>query len=160
MAVSLATLPRYLVLEPVSTVRFEVHVTGPGGGLDVELEAPKQGRSFLVLVGPEGGPFARRMRLQGRARIRFPRDGARDHVVMLANPEREPIVLALRGVALLGGSGGNPARPASPDRPVGARRPGRGGGVPVAPVPAGTSRGPRVASNGGPARMRGPPPKD
>jgi hypothetical protein len=99
VALSLARLPRYLVLEPVSTVRFEVNLARPVCEIDVELENPKPGRSFLLLIGPQGGPTIQRMRLNGRARILFEPSDDRAHVLMLANPQKEPLVLRLRGRA-------------------------------------------------------------
>jgi hypothetical protein len=97
VALPLDRLPRYLVLEPVSTVRFEVELGRPACEIDVELENPKPGRSFLLLIGPQGGPVIQRMRMTGRARVVFePRD-PRAHVLMLANPQQEPLVLRLRG---------------------------------------------------------------
>jgi len=97
MAVPLARLPRYLVLEPTSSVRFEVVVSAPTWELDVELGSPRPGRSFLLSIGPQGGPVVRRLRLSGRARIFFEPEDERNHLLLLANPQREPIVLRLRG---------------------------------------------------------------
>lgn len=96
MSEALTALPRYLVLEPVSTVRLEVTLHRPTGEIDVELENPKPGRSFLLLLGPQGGPIVQRMRLTGRARLVFEAAGNRPHVLMLANPQKEPLVLRLR----------------------------------------------------------------
>jgi hypothetical protein len=79
---------------------------------------------------------------------------------MLANPEREPLVLGLKGLALRPEPGGARVRPAPPARPSGARRPTRGGRVPVAPVPADEGRAPRSAAGAVVSRLRGPPPKD
>ena len=55
MALSLGELPRYLVLEPTSSVRLEVALVRPACEIDIGLDAPKPGRSFLLLIGPEGG---------------------------------------------------------------------------------------------------------
>ncbi len=96
----LSRLPRYLVLEPVSTVRLEVTLRRPSCEIDVELENPKPGRSFLLVLGPVGGPVLQRMRLTGRARIVFEPHGDRSHVLMLANPQKEPLVLRLKGRTL------------------------------------------------------------
>jgi len=102
VALALARLPRYLVLEPVSTVRFEVQLARPASEIDVALETPRPGRSFLLLIGPQGGPVLQRLRLSGRARVVFrPRDD-RPHLLMLANPQQEPLVLRLSGRALRG----------------------------------------------------------
>jgi hypothetical protein len=130
VALPLGRLPRYLVLEPVSTVRFEVNLSRPPCAIDVELENPKPGRSFLLLVGPQGGPLVQRVRLTGRARILFDRKDRRAHVLMLANPQKEPLVLRLRG-RLVRRSPPRPsgrqgaARPRSPARltTVALRRP-------------------------------------
>lgn len=137
MALTLARLPRYLVLEPVSTVRFEVELRRPACEIDVELENPKPGRSFLLLIGPQGGPVIQRMRLTGRARILFEPKEPRTHVLMLANPQKEPLVLRLRGrspraprrttaVPARGGRSAaeRAARTASEPRPRGGRAPG------------------------------------
>ncbi len=97
MAVTLARLPKYLVLDPVSTVRIEVELERPSCEIDVELENPKPGRSFLLLIGQQGGPLVQRMRLSGRARILFEPKVDGSHVLMLANPQKEPLVLRLRG---------------------------------------------------------------
>jgi len=115
---TLSQLPRYLILEPVSSVRLEVSLVRPACEIDIGLESPRPGRSFLLLVGPEGGPMVQRMRLTGRARILFePRD-PRPHVLMLANPMKEPLVLSLRGHLSHGRSDGLPLR----GRPVPAPR--------------------------------------
>jgi hypothetical protein len=97
VGLTLGNLPRFLVLEPVSTVRFELRLSRPACEIDVELENPKPGRSFLLLIGPQGGPVVQRMRLSGRARIVFEPADDRRHVLMLANPQKEPLVLKLRG---------------------------------------------------------------
>jgi len=95
-------LPRYLVLEPGSTVRFDLRPAPGASSLDVELENPRPGRSFLLLVGPSDGPTLQRMRLTGRARILFDARDRRPQVLMLANPQREPLVLQIRGRASAG----------------------------------------------------------
>jgi hypothetical protein len=110
VALSLAQLPRFLVLEPSSSVRLEVALVRPACEIDIGLDAPKPGRSFLLLIGPEGGPMVQRMRLTGRARILFePRD-QRPQVLMLANPLKEPIVLFLQGHLSRGRSDGPSSR--------------------------------------------------
>jgi hypothetical protein len=95
VALPIGRLPRYLVLEPTSTVRFEVRPGRSSYTLEVELDSPRPGRSFLLLVGPHGGPVVQRMRLSGRAKILFRRHDPRAHVLMLANPHKEPLVLRL-----------------------------------------------------------------
>jgi len=97
VAVSLDRLPRYLVLEPMSTVRFEISPVRPSSMVDVALENPAPGRSFLLLVGPPGGPLLQRMRLTGAVRILFRSRDRRPQVLMLANPRKEPLVLRLGG---------------------------------------------------------------
>ncbi len=96
MAVSLARLPRYLVLEPVSTVRLEIELVEPSCEIDVELQNPEPGRSFVMLLGKQGGPHLQRMRLSGRARILFDPKSPGTYALMLANPQKEPLVLRLR----------------------------------------------------------------
>ncbi len=97
MAVSLARLPKYLVLEPVSTVRIEMELTRPSCEIDVELQNPEPGRSFVLLIGKKGGPHLQRMSLSGRARVLFDPQAPGVYVLMLANPLKEPLVLRLRG---------------------------------------------------------------
>ncbi len=97
MAVSLARLPKYLVLEPVSTVRIEMELTRPSCEIDVELQNPEPGRSFVLLIGKKGGPHLQRMSLSGRARVLFDPKAPGVYVLMLANPLKEPLVLRLRG---------------------------------------------------------------
>lgn len=112
VALTLARLPRYLVLDPVATVRFEVRLSRPSAEIDVELGSPQPGRSFLLLLGPQGGPVLQRLRVTGRARLVFRANDDRTHVLMFANPQKEPLVLKLRGRA-----GPVPARPPR-DAPV------------------------------------------
>jgi hypothetical protein len=116
---TLAQLPRYLILEAESSVRLEVGLVRPACEIDIGLETPKPGRSFLLLIGPEGGPMVQRMRVTGRARILFePRD-SRPHVLMLANPLKEPLVLCLGGHLSRGrpeGTGSSRGRPSPSSR--------------------------------------------
>jgi hypothetical protein len=117
VVLTLAQLPRYLILEPTSSVRLEVALVRPACEIDVGLESPKPGRSFLLLIGPEGGPMVQRMRLTGRARILFePRD-THPHVLMLANPLKEPLVLSLRGHLSRGRGEGSSSRGRPPPVP-------------------------------------------
>ena len=97
MAVPLARLPRFLVLEPLSTVRVEIELNAPACEIDVELENPQPGRSFVLLIGHKEGPFVQRVRLAGRARILFDPEAPGVYVLLLANPHREPLVLRLKG---------------------------------------------------------------
>jgi len=125
VALPLDRLPRYLVLEPVSTVRFEVQLGQPACEVEVELENPRPGRSFLLLIGPQGGPVIQRMRLTGRARVLFEPKDPRAHVLMLANPQKEPLVLQLRArpVRRSPPSALRTGRAARPALTVGAVRP-------------------------------------
>jgi hypothetical protein len=99
VALPWSCLPRYLVLNPASTVRFDLRLARTACEVDIELQNPRPGRAFLLLVGPHRGPIVRRMRLSGRARILFEAKDDRSPVLMLANPEKEPLVLRLRGRA-------------------------------------------------------------
>jgi hypothetical protein len=96
MATALRDLPRYLVLEPVSTVRLEIHLAAPACEIDVELENPQPGRSFVLLIGHKQGPYVQRVRLAGRARIHFDPQAPGDYLLLLANPNRQPLVLRIR----------------------------------------------------------------
>jgi hypothetical protein len=93
----LATLPRFLVIEPVATVRLEMELDRPSCEIDVELQNPAPGRSFVVMIGHRGGPFVQRLRLSGRARIVFEPKTPGRYVLVLANPLKEPLVLRLKG---------------------------------------------------------------
>lgn len=96
MAVALSRLPRYLILEPVSTVRLEMELTRPSCEIDVELQNPEPGRTFVLLIGKKDGPHLQRMTLSGRARVLFDPQAPGVYVLMLANPQKEPLVLRLR----------------------------------------------------------------
>jgi hypothetical protein len=96
MATALADLPRFLVLDPLSTVRVEMRLVAPACEIDVELDNPGPGRSFVLLIGHKDGPFVQRVRLAGKARIYFDPQSPGDYVLLVANPQREPIVLRLR----------------------------------------------------------------
>ena len=96
MAVALPDLPRFLVLNPLSTVRVEMRLASPACEIDVELDNPSPGRSFVLLIGHKDGPFVQRVRLAGKARIYFDPQSPGDYVLLVANPQREPIVLRLR----------------------------------------------------------------
>lgn len=97
MATALRDLPKYLVLNPVSTVRIELTLSAPACEIDVELDNPRPGRSFVLLLGHPGGPYVQRVRLAGRARIYFDPQSPGSYELLLANPHREPLVLHLRG---------------------------------------------------------------
>ncbi len=96
MATALRDLPRFLVLEPVSTVRLEIHLAAPACEIDIELENPQPGRSFVLLIGHKQGPYVQRVRLSGRARIHFDPESPGDYLLLLANPNRQPLVLRIR----------------------------------------------------------------
>ncbi|HYB77291.1 MAG TPA: hypothetical protein VEE83_01250 [Thermoplasmata archaeon] len=96
MAVALPDLPKYLVLDPTSTVRLEIRLEAPACEIDVELDNPRPGRSFVLLIGHKNGPFVQRVRLAGKARIYFDPQSPGEYVLLVANPQSEPIVLRLR----------------------------------------------------------------
>jgi hypothetical protein len=97
---ALSDLPRYLVLAPTATVRIELELESPACEIDVELDNPRPGRSFVLLLGHPGGPFVQRVRLAGRARIFFDPQTPGTYELLLANPHTEPLVLHLRGRAV------------------------------------------------------------
>ena len=97
MGAGLASLPRFLVIEPVATVRLEMELDRPACEIDVELQNPGPGRSFVVMIGHRGGPYVQRLRLSGRARIVFEPKSPGQYVLVLANPLKEPLVLRLKG---------------------------------------------------------------
>ena len=96
MSTPLKDLPRFLVLRPESTVRVEMRLEAPSCEIDVELDNPKPGRSFVLLIGHREGPFVQRVRLAGRARIHFDPESPGDYLLLLANPNKEPVTLRLR----------------------------------------------------------------
>jgi hypothetical protein len=97
VAVALRDLPKYLVLDPRSTVRLEMRLEAPSCEIDVELDNPKPGRSFVLLIGHREGPFVQRVRLAGRARIHFDPEAPGEYLLLLANPDKEPVILRLKG---------------------------------------------------------------
>jgi hypothetical protein len=96
VAPALGELPRYLVLNPSSTVRIELRLESSCCEIDVEPERPRTGRSFILLLGPPGGPFVQRVRLSGRARVFFDPEAPGRYELLLANPDRAPLTLHLR----------------------------------------------------------------
>ncbi|HTT44891.1 MAG TPA: hypothetical protein VMH38_02590 [Thermoplasmata archaeon] len=96
MAVALRDLPKFLVLEPESTIRMEMLLAAPACEIDVELDNPRPGRSFVLLIGHKGGPYVQRVRLAGKARIYFDPESPGEYVLLVSNPQAEPIVLRLR----------------------------------------------------------------
>ena len=96
MAVALPDLPKFLVLEPMSTIRLEIQLEAPACEIDVTLDNPRPGRSFVLLIGHKDGPFVQRVRLAGKARIYFDPQTPGEYVLLVANPQNDPIVLRLR----------------------------------------------------------------
>ncbi len=97
MSTALRDLPKFLVVSPVSTVRIEMRLESPACEIDVELENPGPGRSFVLLIGRVGGPYVQRVRLAGRARIFFDPQSPGSYELLLANPQSTPVTLRLRG---------------------------------------------------------------
>jgi hypothetical protein len=97
VATALSDLPKFLVLNPVSTVRIQMELESSACEIDVELDNPRAGRSFVLLIGQVGGPYVQRVRLAGRARIYFDPERPGDYEILLANPQREPLVVRMRG---------------------------------------------------------------
>lgn len=124
MSIALVDLPRYLVLEPKSTVRIDMHLDTPACEIDVALDNPRPGRSFVLLIGHPNGPFVQRVRLSGRARVHFDPEAPGDYVLLFANPQRDPVVLRLK------------VQPTGKPRPTSGTRPKRAAGR-----LGGTSRG-------------------
>ncbi len=122
VATALRDLPRFLVLEPVSTVRLEIHLATPACEIDVELENPLPGRSFVLLIGHKQGPYVQRVRLAGRARIHFDPQSPGDYLLLLANPNQTPLVLRIRARDI-----GAPGKAAAhrTQKPIGARSAGK-----------------------------------
>ncbi len=144
MPTALSDLPKFLVLEPMSTVRIEVRLDAPACEIDVELENPRAGRSFVLLIGRVGGPYVQRVRLAGRARIFFDPQAPGAYELLLANPQREPVVLRLRGRNV----GPRPRAPSGPKARGGPRSAGT-----RAPVPRRGREGGR-APTGPPERRK------
>jgi hypothetical protein len=119
VTVALRDLPKYLVLDPLATVRITMRLEAPACEIDVELDNPAPGRSFVLLIGHPGGPFVQRVRLAGKARIFFDPESEGEYLLLLVNPQREPLVVRLRGRDI-----GKPSRVAPPETPrVTFRRP-------------------------------------
>jgi hypothetical protein len=77
-------------------VRLEMQLESPACEIDVELENPRPGRSFVLLIGHKEGPYVQRVRLSGKARIHFDPQTPGEYLLLLANPNREPLVLRLK----------------------------------------------------------------
>ncbi|MGD0257810.1 MAG: hypothetical protein ABSB90_08045 [Thermoplasmata archaeon] len=125
MATALRDLPKFLVLAGVSTVRLEMRLESPACEIDVELENPRPGRSFVLLIGHQEGPYVQRVRLSGRARIHFDPQAPGDYLLLLANPNREPLVLRLKARDLVTGKRTPKVRPgrSSTKKPPARRSP-------------------------------------
>lgn len=141
MAVALSDLPKYLVLEPLSTVRVEMLLDSPACEIDVTLDNPQPGRSFVLLIGHKDGPYVQRVRLAGKARIYFDPQSPGEYVLLLANPQKEPIVLRLKARAV----------GAVPGARTEGRRPGRPKRSPASPSGSPVRRSPAKARSSGPA---------
>jgi len=102
---ALSDLPRYLVLNPSSTVRIELELEASSCEIDIELERPGP--------GPPGGPFVQRVRLSGKARVFFDPESPGRYELLLANPDHLPLTLHLR------------ARDVHREEPTGEARPPR-----------------------------------
>jgi hypothetical protein len=127
VAIALGDLPKYLVLAPTATVRIEMRLDDPACEIDVALDNPRPGRSFVLLIGHPKGPFVQRVRLSGRARIHFDPESPGEYVMLLANPQREPLVIRLRGRGIPKPSSARRTRRRSPrsGRPRASRAKGR-----------------------------------
>ena len=127
MAVALKDLPKYLVLAPTATARIEMRLDDPACEIDVALDNPRPGRSFVLLIGHTDGPFVQRVRLSGRARIHFDPESPGEYVLLLANPQRDPLVIRLRGRGIPGPVVGRRRgrRPERKGRKRGAKSKGR-----------------------------------
>ncbi len=120
MALALPELPKYLVLAPRSTIRLDMHLELPACEIDVSLNNPRPGRSFILLIGHKHGPFVQRVRLAGKARIYFDPESPGDYALLLSNPDREPVVLRMRARGVDSGRV-VPSRVGGSRKPAGAR---------------------------------------
>jgi hypothetical protein len=102
VAVALKDLPKYLVLAPTATARIEMRLDDPACEIEVALDNPRPGRSFVLLIGHSHGPFVQRVRLSGRARIHFDPESPGEYVLLFANPQHDPLVIRLRGRGIPG----------------------------------------------------------
>lgn len=102
VSVTLSSLPRYVVIEPDSTLRVDIELEAPACEIDVALDSPAPGRSVVLMIGAPGGPYAQRVRLAGRARIYFDPEAPGKYTLLLANPDSQPTVLRLKGRGLGG----------------------------------------------------------
>ena len=138
VAVALPDLPKFLVLDPMSTVRVEIRLEAPACEIDVELDNPRPGRSFVLLIGHKGGPYVQRVRLAGKARIYFDPESPGEYVLLVANPQKEPIVLRLKARDVTPST----ARSEGGPRPRGAKRWASRAGIPTLRKPPRGRRSP------------------
>jgi hypothetical protein len=96
MGLALWRLPRFLVLEPLSTIRIGLRLDSPACEIDVEVEKPRTAKSFVLMLGDDEGHFVQRVRLSGRARVYFDPGSSGEYQLLLANPMEEAVVLHLR----------------------------------------------------------------
>ncbi|MFZ1023071.1 MAG: hypothetical protein WAN87_02930 [Thermoplasmata archaeon] len=96
MALVLWRLPRFLVLEPLSTVRIGLRLDSPACEIDVDLEKPRTPKSFVLMLGDDEGHYVQRVRLSGRARVFFDPQSAGEYQLLLANPMEESVTLHLK----------------------------------------------------------------
>lgn len=133
MVVALQDLPKYLVVEPSSTLRLDMHLDCPSCEIDISLDNPRPGRSFVLMIGHPGGPYVQRVRLAGKARVFFDPQSPGNYVLLLSNPDRSPIVLRLRGRGI--------GKPRAPKKGVARRKTHlRSEPAPEPTVPAARSR--------------------
>jgi hypothetical protein len=97
----LSEIPKYIVLEPHGGVRLDIDLSLPACEIDAELDHPRRGVSFILMIGHRGGPFVQRARISGGARLLFDPEAPGTYVVLLVNPTGEPVVVHLgaEGVA-------------------------------------------------------------
>jgi hypothetical protein len=100
MTLELAELPRYMVIEPGAGVRLDIRLTSPACEIDAEIEAPRPGKSFILMIGHKGGPFVQRARISGGARLLFDPESPGEYVLMLVNPMDHTVTVRLQGHGL------------------------------------------------------------
>ncbi|MGA7923571.1 MAG: hypothetical protein WCA77_06305 [Thermoplasmata archaeon] len=97
MSVELRELPRFMVLEPGAGIRVELKLTVPACEIDAQLDAPRPGKSFILMIGHRDGPFVQRARIAGGARLLFDPEAPGEYVVLLVNPTKDVITVRLEG---------------------------------------------------------------
>ncbi len=126
MPLALWRLPRFLILEPLSTVRIGLRLDSPACEIDVSLEKPRTAKSFVLMLGDEEGHFVQRVRLCGRAHLFFDPESAGEYELLLANPMRETLVLHLKARNIPDVPRVEIKKPANLRRKVGLRPPRTG----------------------------------